>query len=74
MAIFRGVNSHILPTPMMNILNGGAHANNGLDVQEFMIMPIGASCFSESLQMGVEVFHSLKSELTMERFFYICRR
>ncbi len=59
-----GVNSHILPTPMMNILNGGAHANNGLDVQEFMIMPIGASCFSESLQMGVEVFHSLKSELT----------
>ncbi len=59
-----GVNSHILPTPMMNILNGGAHANNGLDVQEFMIMPVGASCFSESLQMGVEVFHSLKSELT----------
>lgn len=59
-----GVNSHILPTPMMNILNGGAHANNGLDVQEFMIMPIGASCFSESLQMGVEVFHYLKSELT----------
>ena len=49
---------------MMNILNVGAHANNGLDVQEFMIMPIGASCFSESLQMGVEVFHSLKSELT----------
>ena len=63
-----GVNSHILPTPMMNILNGGAHANNGLDVQEFMIMPIGASCFSESLQMGVEVFHSLKSELTTKGF------
>ena len=63
-----GVNSHILPTPMMNILNGGAHANNGLDVQEFMIMPIGASCFSESLQMGVEVFHSLKSELTRKGF------
>ena len=63
-----GVNSHILPTPMMNILNGGAHANNGLDVQEFMIMPIGASRFSESLQMGVEVFHSLKSELTRKGF------
>ena len=61
-----GVNSHILPTPMMNILNGGAHANNGLDVQEFMIMPIGASCFSDALQMGVEVFHSLKSELTVK--------
>ncbi len=58
-----GVNSHLLPTPMMNILNGGAHADNKLDLQEFMIMPIGANCFSDGLQMGVEIFHSLKSGL-----------
>ena len=58
-----GVNAYLLPTPMMNILNGGAHADNKLDVQEFMIMPIGANCFSDGLQMGVEIFHSLKSGL-----------
>ena len=58
-----GINAHLLPTPMMNILNGGAHADNKLDVQEFMIMPIGATCFSDGLQMGVEIFHSLKSGL-----------
>ena len=54
---------HLLPTPMMNILNGGAHADNKLDVQEFMIMPIGANRFSDGLQMGAEIFHALKSGL-----------
>ena len=58
-----GVNAHILPVPMMNILNGGSHADNGIDFQEFMIMPIGAESFSEGLRMGVEVFHHLKKVL-----------
>lgn len=58
-----GVNAYTLPVPMMNILNGGAHADNGIDFQEFMIMPIGASSFSEGLRMGVEVFHHLKKVL-----------
>ena len=58
-----GVNAHLLPTPMMNILNGGAHGDNKLDVQEFMIMPIGANRFSDGLQMGAEIFHALKSGL-----------
>jgi enolase len=58
-----GVNAHVLPVPMMNILNGGSHADNGIDFQEFMIMPIGAETFSEGLRMGVEVFHHLKSVL-----------
>ncbi len=52
-----------LPVPMMNILNGGAHADNSVDLQEFMVMPVGASSFSEALRMGVEVFHNLKSVL-----------
>ena len=58
-----GVNAHILPTPMMNILNGGSHADNSIDFQEFMVMPTGASSFSESLRMGVEIFHHLKTVL-----------
>ncbi|GAH17567.1 unnamed protein product, partial [marine sediment metagenome] len=58
-----GVNAHILPSPMMNILNGGKHADNSVDLQEFMIMPIGASTFSEALRMGTEVFHNLKTVL-----------
>ena len=58
-----GVNAHVMPVPMMNILNGGSHADNGIDFQEFMIMPVGASSFSEGLRMGVEVFHQLKSVL-----------
>ncbi|MES2567525.1 MAG: phosphopyruvate hydratase [Bacteroidota bacterium] len=58
-----GVNSNILPIPMMNILNGGSHADNGIDFQEFMIMPIGAESFSEGLRMGTEIFHHLKSVL-----------
>ncbi len=58
-----GVNAHTLPVPMMNILNGGSHADNSIDFQEFMIVPIGADTFSEGLRMGVEIFHNLKSVL-----------
>ena len=58
-----GAGAHVLPVPMMNILNGGSHADNSVDLQEFMIMPIGASSFSEGLRMGVETFHSLKKVL-----------
>ena len=58
-----GVNANILPIPMMNILNGGSHADNGIDFQEFMIMPIGANSFSEGLRMGTEIFHHLKAVL-----------
>ncbi|MBP7184988.1 MAG: phosphopyruvate hydratase [Saprospiraceae bacterium] len=58
-----GVNAHVMPVPMMNILNGGAHADNKIDFQEFMIMPVGADTFSEGLRMGVEVFHHLKTVL-----------
>lgn len=58
-----GVNANTLPMPMMNILNGGAHADNKIDFQEFMIMPIGASSFSEGLRWGTEIFHHLKSVL-----------
>ena len=58
-----GVNAHIMPVPMMNILNGGAHANNNVDIQEFMIMPIGAKCFREGLRMCCEVYHNLKKLL-----------
>ncbi len=61
-----GVNSHLLPTPMMNILNGGAHANNNLDIQEFMIMPVGAPSFSEGLRWCSEVYHHLKSVLAKQ--------
>ena len=58
-----GVNARTLPVPMMNILNGGSHADNSIDFQEFMIMPVGAPIFSEALRMGAEVFHHLKSVL-----------
>jgi enolase len=58
-----GVDARRLPVPMMNILNGGAHADNNVDIQEFMIMPLGASCFREGLRMGAEIFHSLKKVL-----------
>ena len=58
-----GVNATTLPIPMMNILNGGQHADNKIDIQEFMIMPVGADSFSQALRMGVEVFHNLKSVL-----------
>ena len=58
-----GTNAKTLPIPMMNILNGGAHADNKIDFQEFMVMPVGASSFSEGLRWGVEIFHALKSVL-----------
>jgi enolase len=58
-----GANAKVLPVPMMNILNGGAHADNNVDIQEFMIMPIGAQCFAEGIRMGAEVFHNLKNVL-----------
>ncbi len=59
-----GVNAHVLPVPMMNILNGGAHAKNSTDFQEFMVMPAGASSFSECLRWGAEIYHSLKNVLS----------
>ena len=58
-----GVGANCLPAPMMNIINGGAHANNGIDMQEFMVMPLGFDSFSDSLRAGVEIFHSLKKVL-----------
>jgi enolase len=58
-----GPNAHVLPVPMMNVLNGGAHADNNVDLQEFMIMPVGASSFSEALRWGVETYHRLKALL-----------
>lgn len=58
-----GIHAHVLPVPMMNILNGGSHADNGIDFQEFMIMPLGAPSFKEALRMGVETFHHLRNVL-----------
>ena len=58
-----GANAHVLPVPMMNILNGGAHADTNVDIQEFMVLPIGAASFSEALRWGTEVYHSLKAVL-----------
>jgi len=63
-----GTNAKILPIPMMNILNGGAHADNKIDFQEFMVMPVGAKTFSEGLQWGVEIFHALKTVLKKKGF------
>lgn len=63
-----GTNAKTLPIPMMNILNGGAHADNKIDFQEFMIMPVGASSFSEGLRWGVEIFHALKTVLKKKGF------
>jgi enolase len=61
-----GVMAHVLPVPMMNVLNGGAHASNNVDVQEFMILPVGTDRFPEALRMGVEVFHALKKVLSKQ--------
>src|SRR5580692_152439 len=58
-----GESAHVLPVPMMNVLNGGAHADNSVDFQEFMVVPVGAESFSEALRMGAEVFHNLKKTL-----------
>ncbi len=63
-----GTNAKTLPVPMMNILNGGAHADNNVDLQEFMIMPVGSGSFSESIRMGAEVFHTLKKVLTKKGY------
>jgi enolase len=63
-----GVNANTLPVPMMNILNGGSHADNSIDFQEFMIMPVGAERFSEALRMGAEVFHNLKAVLKKQGY------
>jgi len=66
LSLFRylgGPNAHLLPVPMMNIMNGGAHADSNVDIQEFMIAPIGAPTFKEALRSGVEVYHSLKAVL-----------
>jgi enolase len=61
-----GPNAHVLPVPMMNILNGGAHADNNVDIQEFMILPVGAGTFAEALRWGAETYHSLKSVLKQQ--------
>jgi len=63
-----GVDANLLPIPMMNILNGGSHADNSIDIQEFMIMPAGAEKFSDALRMGAEVFHNLKSVLKASKY------
>jgi enolase len=63
-----GVGAKILPAPMMNIINGGAHANNGIDVQEFMVMPLGFDTFRDALRAGVEIFHNLKKVLSEKGF------
>lgn len=63
-----GVNARIMPVPMMNVLNGGSHADNSVDFQEYMIMPVGAKTFREALEMGANVFHTLKSILKEEGF------
>ncbi len=70
LSLFRyvgGTNACVLPVPMMNILNGGAHADNKVDIQEFMVMPVGATSFSEGLRMGTEVFHALKGVLKSKK-------
>ena len=58
-----GANAHVLPVPMMNVINGGAHADTAVDIQEFMVLPVGASSFREALRMGTETYHALKAEL-----------
>lgn len=71
MSLYRyigGVNAHVMPVPMMNILNGGSHADNSIDFQEFMIVPLGADTFSEGLRMGVEIFHHLKDVLKSKHY------
>jgi len=62
-----GANAHVLPVPMMNILNGGGHADTNVDIQEFMVLPVGAESFSEALRMGAEVFHNLKKVLKKKK-------
>ena len=61
-----GTDAHVLPVPMMNVVNGGAHADNSIDLQEFMLMPVGAASYSEALRWGVETYHSLAKVLKVE--------
>src|SRR5699024_11552751 len=68
-----GTNAKLLPTPMMNILNGGEHADNSVDIQEFMIFPLGAENFSHALQMGVEVRSEEHTSELQSRFDLVCR-
>ena len=58
-----GANAHVLPVPMMNVINGGVHADNSIDLQEFMVMPVGAPSYAEALRWGVETYHTLKGLL-----------
>ncbi len=67
-----GINAKVLPTPMMNIMNGGKHADSTLSVQEFMIMPVGAKSFTECMRMGAEVYHNLKKVLKEKRIINSC--
>ena len=69
-----GVGAVTMPVPMMNILNGGSHADNLIDIQEFMVMPFGASSFSEGLRWGTEIFHHLKIGVEIKRDVYKCWR
>ena len=69
-----GTSARLLPVPMMNIINGGVHADNPIDFQEFMILPVGASSFAEGLRYGAEVFHTLKSRIEEGRPQHQCRR
>ena len=62
-----GANAHLLPVPMMNIINGGAHADNPIDIQEFMIMPVGAATCADAIRMGAEIFHTLRKALQGRR-------
>ena len=64
-------NQTMLPVPMMNILNGGSHADNSVDIQEFMVMPFGANSFSEALRMGTEIFHCLKEVLKIKKWLLL---
>ena len=63
-----GINAKVMPAPMMNVINGGAHASNNLDIQEFMIMPLGAETFKDALRIGAEVFHTLKAILKRDGY------
>ena len=73
-SISAALNAKELPVPMMNVLNGGIHADNNVDIQEFMIVPVGAKSFSAALRMGVEVFHHLKGSLEKGRLQHRCWR
>ena len=70
----RAMKGYVLPVPMMNIINGGAHADNNVDLQEFMIMPVGAKTFKEALRMGAEVFHAFKGVLMRSHNYATKRR